>query len=171
VAIEPEDASLWAVLQVAADSVADYPLARQLFAPIRMAWQQYIAAKPRGWESHMFFVNLVLLLCRRPEAPPLPDPTTIPAYVQEYDARAVPDYAVDMHTGRGRKMARGIEHFLAEGMWEPDERYADDYRDRFCAVCREYEGRKGRGASTQTAPPPQVVVPDPQLRMFDDPPA
>lgn len=27
----------------------------------------------------------------------------------------IPDWAVDMHTPRGKKMGRGLEHFLSEG--------------------------------------------------------
>jgi replication-associated recombination protein RarA len=27
----------------------------------------------------------------------------------------IPDYAIDMHTGRGQKMGRGLPHFFAEG--------------------------------------------------------
>ena len=28
---------------------------------------------------------------------------------------AIPDYAIDMHTGRGAKMGRGLQHFFEEG--------------------------------------------------------
>jgi hypothetical protein len=48
----------------------------------------------------------------------------------------IPDVALDMHTERGRKMGRGLAHFLGEGALVENERPGRDtsYRDRLLAA-------------------------------------
>jgi hypothetical protein len=49
-------------------------------------------------------------------------------------APTIPDYALDMHTMKGKAMGRGLDHFRAEGAWlippptEPDRFEAEAYR-------------------------------------------
>ena len=49
-------------------------------------------------------------------------------------APTIPDYALDMHTMKGKAMDRGLDHFRAEGAWlippptEPDPFEAEAYR-------------------------------------------
>jgi replication-associated recombination protein RarA len=67
--------------------------------------------KLRPWR--MPLVHAVLLLCRAPKSR-LVDVVQITAF-RDDERREVPEYAVDKHTARGRRMRRGWEHFWTEG--------------------------------------------------------
>ena len=43
--------------------------------------------------------------------------------------RDIPDYALDKHTARGKRMGRGAEHFFAEGIKLENETGDDPYRE------------------------------------------
>lgn len=59
----------------------------------------------------------------------------------------IPDYALDVHTKRGRKMGRTNAHFYAEaGLVSPESRLADPYLAE-AIVIDEHEEKKKRGKS------------------------
>ena len=43
--------------------------------------------------------------------------------------RDIPDYALDKHTARGKRLGRGAEHFFAEGIKLANESGDDPYRE------------------------------------------
>ena len=42
----------------------------------------------------------------------------------------IPDYVLDMHIYRGRKMSRGLEHFFAEGTKLGNQAFKDPYEKK-----------------------------------------
>jgi hypothetical protein len=57
----------------------------------------------------------------------------------------VPDYALDVHTARGRKMGRGNEHFYAEaGKVFPEARLPDPYEAEAEAIDSAQEKKPTR---------------------------
>ncbi|HEY3228555.1 MAG TPA: hypothetical protein VGJ87_04995, partial [Roseiflexaceae bacterium] len=160
-----DDGLLWRTLKAAADTMeVDYPFAAEAVPVLKAGCLAQIKGKVRGWESHMFIAQAILIICRRPELWPLPevDLPRLP-YDHRFDGREVPDVALDMHTGRGRKMGRGVEYFFTEGMVvEPEAmEYADAYLERFKAVCRAYEAAGGKIEKV-----PALVVGSEQLSLF-----
>ncbi|MCK4515937.1 MAG: hypothetical protein KAU31_11805, partial [Spirochaetaceae bacterium] len=55
---------------------------------------------------------------------------------------AIPDYALDMHTAEGKKLGRGLQHFLEEGAQVAPEFPERDraYRDRIMKMLDEKDG-------------------------------
>lgn len=77
----------------------------------------------------VFLLHAVCLLARAPKSRML-DHALAVMYAGERPTIEVPDYALDMHTGRGRRRGRGFEHFLAEGAQLANEAdVGDPYRD------------------------------------------
>jgi replication-associated recombination protein RarA len=77
-------------------------------------WQKH--KSKRGGSPELFIVHAVILLCRS-EKTRLVDHVLTAHYVGHDDElrREIPDYALDMHTARGREMGRGLDHFFDEG--------------------------------------------------------
>jgi len=67
-----------------------------------------------GSSERLFFVHAVLL-CVRAKKSRIVDTATITMYDGERPTRNVPDFALDMHTIKGRKLGRGVDHFFDEG--------------------------------------------------------
>jgi len=63
----------------------------------------------------------------------------------------IPDYAVDKHTLRGRKLKRGGEHFASEGtrLRTAAEDIADPYKNEFNSIQHTSSGRINSFAWTQ----------------------
>lgn len=61
------------------------------------------------------------------------------AVEQEGARPTIPDYALDMHTARGREMGRGVSHFMHEGAQINPEWSGRDktYRERLLQVLKE----------------------------------
>ena len=60
----------------------------------------------------------------------------------------VPDFALDVHTARGREMGRGAEHFYAEGaVVEPAAPVHDPYAERAIKVDERTDERRRRRRS------------------------
>ena len=52
----------------------------------------------------------------------------------------IPNFALDMHTEKGRDMGRGFKHFLAEGSWVENElSVSENYRPRLLALLDKIE--------------------------------
>lgn len=61
------------------------------------------------------------------------------AVTQQNARPSIPDYALDMHTARGRALGRGVEHFLNQGAqvapeWEERDK---SYREKLLQVMRD----------------------------------
>jgi replication-associated recombination protein RarA len=57
----------------------------------------------------------------------------------------IPDYALDMHTGAGRRMKRGVEHFYREGaVVAPAAPIDDPYLEEAIAIDEELAAKRRR---------------------------
>ena len=81
-------------------------------------------------ESKLFFVNAVIVLTRAPKCRISDDLTiTMHSNIQRGERLEMPDYALDMHTFRGRKMGRGMKHFVEEGAKIVSEKADNPYKE------------------------------------------
>jgi replication-associated recombination protein RarA len=88
--------------------------------------KQYLDAVDRKKDSsRLFLVNAVLYLARAPKSR-IVDNLLAVVYNDE-KRHEIPDYALDMHTYRGRKMGRGLKHFFAEGAKLENQALEDPY--------------------------------------------
>lgn len=86
------------------------------------AWAAETSKRQPGWEQRMCMA--VVALARAPKSREIDDLCW--TVDRERDV-PVPDYAVDMHTRRGRQMGRGIEFFVAESGRLVNEAYPSRY--------------------------------------------
>jgi replication-associated recombination protein RarA len=103
--------------------------------------KEYYDAKRRENDSHrLFLVHAVLFLARSPKSRMIDDLLiTVYGDVKFRDERLeIPDYALDMHTLRGRMMGRGFKHFLEEGSKLENEGISDPYRDSAKEILLKY---------------------------------
>jgi replication-associated recombination protein RarA len=93
-------------------------------------WQDLKRGSTPGYEGFYRVVMLqaVVMLARAPKSRML-DHALMVFFAGERERREIPDYALDMHTRRGRKMGRNVEHFLAEGSKLVNETIDDPYRE------------------------------------------
>ena len=89
--------------------------------------KQYMAAGKND-SSRLFLVHAVLHLARSPKSRIVDNLLTV-VYNSE-ERLEIPDYALDKHTYRGRKMGRGLEHFFAEGAKLEKQALEDPYEKR-----------------------------------------
>ena len=82
-------------------------------------------------EYRMFFVNAVSILARAPKCR-VADNLMITLFgdIKLGKRLEMPDYAVDKHTFRGRRMGRGVKHFIEEGSKISNEGVDDPYKKR-----------------------------------------
>lgn len=90
-------------------------------------------------EKKLHLIHAVVMLARSPKSR-ICDHLCILAYGGARPNNiAIPDYAIDKHTRRGRKLERGFKHFFEEGAklapsWNGVEPLPDPYERK----CREY---------------------------------
>lgn len=82
-------------------------------------------------EYRMFFVNAVSILARAPKCR-VADNLMITLFgdIKLGKRLEMPDYAIDKHTFRGRRMGRGMKHFIEEGSKINNEGVEDPYKKR-----------------------------------------
>jgi len=85
--------------------------------------KQYSADKKDS--RRLFLVHAVLYLARAPKSR-IVDNLLAVVYNGEKKLE-IPDYALDMHTFRGKKMGRGLEHFFDEGSKLDKQAFEDPY--------------------------------------------
>ena len=78
----------------------------------------------------LFLIHAILLLSRTPKSRIVDDLlSTISSDIKDFNKRIeIPEYALDIHTYRGRKMGRGIKHFLEEGAKILNEKGENPYK-------------------------------------------
>ncbi len=97
---------------------------------IEQARRHYHAEKRGNWR--MMVGNAIRMLCRSAKSREGDHFQAAVGQAALLDAKAptIPDYAFCMHTARGKKQGRGIEHFLTEATKlepaAPPDRYADE---------------------------------------------
>jgi replication-associated recombination protein RarA len=90
--------------------------------------------------SRLFLVHAVLYLAKSSKNR-MVDDLLITVYGQvqfEKLKLPVPDYALDMHTGRGKRMGRGIKHFLEEGIKIVNEAGENPYKGSAAKILMKY---------------------------------
>lgn len=88
-------------------------------AVIWSLYQMWVAQRKKKDEKHhperLFLIHGILLLVRAKKSR-IVDHATVIYYSGNLPHLEIPDYALDKHTMRGRRMKRGFEHFFTEGM-------------------------------------------------------
>ena len=90
--------------------------------------------------KRLFLAQAVMVLCRARKSR-MVDHAVMAVWEGERPRLEVPDWALDKHTARGRKLGRGEDHFFDEGARienaaDLDDPYADEGRAARTALCR-----------------------------------
>jgi len=111
--------------------IADSNVAVQVRA-LYENWKETVRDPKVRW-PRLFLVHATLILVRAPKSR-IVDHAAMLAYDGGQEWRDVPDYALDRHTRRGRRLGRGIEHFFDVGARLVGEALDDPYRDEARAL-------------------------------------
>ena len=91
--------------------------------------KQYLKAKEKSDDSNkLFLTNAIVCLCRSPHSRITDDLYNVVKL--ENKRLPIPDYALDMHTYKGKSKGRGIEHFYSEGCKLENETLPNPYIER-----------------------------------------
>lgn len=89
-----------------------------LCVQVRVLYENWLEQRKkkedRSFAERLFLVHAVLL-CVRAKKSRLVDTALIAMYESERPQRKIPDFALDMHTLKGRASGRGVDHFFTEG--------------------------------------------------------
>jgi len=135
---------LWNRLRVIASE--DIGIANPL-APlvIDVLEKEYDDARRRGNDScRLFLTHAVLFLAMSRKSRIVDDLLNVVyGEIQLEDKKLpIPDYALDMHTHRGRKLGRSYEHFFSEGCKLKNEPFENPYTEKAKAMLIKYGGLK-----------------------------
>jgi len=103
--------------------------------------KQYYDAKKRGNNSYrLFLTNAVVNLVRCKKSRITDDLLHVVYGEMQYENKKldIPDYALDMHTLRGKKMGRGLEHFFNEGTKLANEAFENPYTEKAKKILMKY---------------------------------
>jgi replication-associated recombination protein RarA len=127
--------ALWCRLRVIASE--DIGLADPLVSLIvDVLEKQYCyAVDHKNDSSRLFLVHAVLYLARAPKSRIVDNLLTV-IYNDETKPE-IPDYALDMHTYRGKKVGRGIDHFFNEGAKLNNQAFEDPYEKQAYEVLKK----------------------------------
>jgi replication-associated recombination protein RarA len=102
--------------------------------------KEYDDARRRNNDScRLFLTHAVLFLARSPKSRIVDDLLNVVyGEIQHEDKKLpIPDYALDMHTLRGKKMGRGLEHFFSEGTKLNKEPYENPYTEKAKEILKQ----------------------------------
>jgi len=144
---------LWNRLQVIASE--DIGVASP-FAPllIDVLERKYDDARKRNNDScRLFLTHAVLFLARSRKSRIVDDLLNVVyGEIQHEDKKLpIPDYALDMHTLRGKKMGRGLEHFFSEGTKLNNEPYENPYTEKAKEILIKHGGLKSESKKVTTS--------------------
>ncbi len=95
--------------------------------------KQYFAEKSKLAESasKLFLINAVVCLCRSQKSRITDDLLNI-VYAERDHGKflPIPDFALDMHTARGKAMGKGIDDFFSEGNKLENEVLKNPYTEK-----------------------------------------
>ncbi|MCW4006042.1 MAG: hypothetical protein NWF04_05535 [Candidatus Bathyarchaeota archaeon] len=98
---------------------------------------QYLAEKSKLAESsyRLFLVNAVVCLCRSPKSRITDDLQNV-VYTERAQGKllSVPDFALDMHTARGKAMGKNADDFFTDGNKLENEAFPNPYTMRAKAL-------------------------------------
>jgi len=107
--------------------------------------KEYDDAKERENDSNrLFLVHAVLFLARSRKSRIVDDLLNVVyGQIQHEDKKLpIPDYALDMHTLRGKKMKRGLDHFFSEGTKLSNEPLENPYIEKAEQILIKHGGLK-----------------------------
>jgi replication-associated recombination protein RarA len=130
---------LWYRLQVIASE--DIGMANP-FAPLLndVLERKYDDARKQNTDSYRLFLTHAVLFLVRSSKSRIVDDLLNVVYgeIQHEDKKLpIPDYALDMHTLRGKKMGRGLEHFFSEGTKLNKEPYENPYTEKAKEILKQ----------------------------------
>jgi replication-associated recombination protein RarA len=99
---------------------------------VRALYENWLELKKKKDENpghyRVMLVHAVCLLARAPKSRML-DHVLMLTYYSEREPLEIPDYALDMHTARGRSKKRGFTHFFEEGAKLENVGFQDSYAE------------------------------------------
>jgi replication-associated recombination protein RarA len=97
--------------------------------------QYFDALERKNGSKRLFLVHAVLYLARSPKSR-IVDDLLVTAYgnIKAGEKLEIPDYALDNHTLRGKKMGRDIKFFLEEGSKVENEGLDNPYKKTASAI-------------------------------------
>jgi replication-associated recombination protein RarA len=100
--------------------------------------------KPEKDAYRLFLVHAVLFLARSPKSRIVDDLLNVVyGEIQHTDKKLpIPDYALDVHTHRGRKLGRSYEHFFGEGCKLKNEPFENPYTAKAKEILTKYGNLK-----------------------------
>lgn len=111
-----------------------------LAAEIRALYDNWLDQRKKKDERHgperLFLVHAVFILSRAPKSR-MVDHALITLYEGRRELREIPDFALDRHTLRGRRMRRGWKHFWEEGARVNSPAFQDDWLTRAREIRQE----------------------------------
>lgn len=131
--ISGEDAELWKLLRKIEPKTAALYSFREQNASLAIAYSLAIIHK-NDFPKHVAF--------KLEQVKPFPIP--LPDSAQRLE---IPDHALDKHTGRGKRMGRGIDHFMTVGALVNDELFSDPWADQ---VKQWYQDREDKGQKAKS---------------------
>lgn len=108
------------------------PQLLQLVPEMRRAYFEFRAWSKDG-SAQMVLTNAIVLMCRSPKSRLGDEMKTWLRDEREHGMKLkVPDYALDKHTGAGKRKGRGFDHWIEEGcvLIPPPEPENSQYHDR-----------------------------------------
>jgi replication-associated recombination protein RarA len=112
-------AYVWKRLQIIASE--DIGLADpNVCVQVRALYEDWVeqrknAEKDRRTITGRIFLVHAILICVRAKKSRMVDTALITMYLTDRPEREIPDFALDMHTTKGRALHRGVNHFFTEG--------------------------------------------------------
>jgi replication-associated recombination protein RarA len=95
--------------------------------------KQYLTEKSKLAESgyKLYLMNAVVCLCRSQKSRIADDLQTV-VYMEREDGKlpAIPDFALDKHTARGKALGKGIDDFFTEGNKVANEAFPNPYTEK-----------------------------------------
>lgn len=95
--------------------------------------KQYLTEKSKLAESayRLYLVNAVVCLCRSQKSRIVDDLQNI-VYTEREQGKLppIPDFALDMHTARGKALGKGVEDFFSEGNKLANEAFPNPYTEK-----------------------------------------
>ena len=94
--------------------------------------KEYDDFKKRNDSYRLFLTHAVLFLARSRKSRIVDDLLNVVYGEIQHENKKlpIPDYALDMHTPRGKEKGRGLEHFFSEGTKLNNEPFKNPYTDK-----------------------------------------
>lgn len=103
--------------------------------------KQYRDARARKNDSYRLFLANAIIILSRSSKSRVTDNLVNIIYgrIQHENMRLpIPDYALDMHTSKGKKMGRGWDHFFTEGCRLNNEAFKNPYTKKAKELLTKY---------------------------------